>query len=44
MSKLRKENHQLKMKLNFETKSNFLLCKNLNRIRTNYFNHAIIAQ
>lgn len=35
--KLRKENHQLKMKLQFECKNNEMLMKNITRIRSNYF-------
>lgn len=37
MQKLKKENQQVKMKLQFEIRNNAVLVKNISRIRQNYF-------
>ena len=38
MAKLRKENQSLQIKLQFESRNNAVLMKNLTKIRANYFN------
>lgn len=39
MQIMRKENHSLKMKMEFETRNNAVLMKNIHRMRANYFNN-----
>jgi hypothetical protein len=42
ISKLRKNNNSLHIKLQFEGRNNAMLLKNINRMRTNYLTHNLV--